>query len=182
MKAIEIVVERFSVEAYAPFGDPILEPNRSADFVEAWSNAWLLPTDMDGRPQFVFLRHFPQPLTFSLMERHFNVAQGFVPITRHPYLMVVAGASDAKLPACEAIRAFLLDGTFGLTIKRGVWHTLDRFPATDEPMDMLFLTELETQREMIEKDGHPEELERSEIVDLGVSFSITDPNALLKFR
>lgn len=182
MKTTEIAIESFSAEAYAPFGHPICEPDRSADFVEAWSNAWLLPTDMDGRPQCVFLRHFPQPLSFSLMERHFHVAQGFVPISRHPYLIVVAPASQARLPARDAIRAFLLDGTFGLIIKRGVWHTLDRFPATDEPMDTLFLTELETQREIIEKDGRPEDLRRSEIVDLGAPLTITDPRALLKSR
>jgi ureidoglycolate lyase len=57
------------------------------------------------------------PFALSMLERHPLGSQAFVPLTRLPYLVVVAPAED---PA--AMRAFLaLDGV-GVNYARGIWH------------------------------------------------------------
>ena len=95
MATSEVVIEPFSKEAYAPFGIPVVEPERQADASEEFNAAWLLPTDIDGRPQWVFQRAFPQPLRVLLMERHHHAAQLFVPLTRRPFIMVAAPPGQA---------------------------------------------------------------------------------------
>lgn len=183
MGTFEVVIEPFSVAAYAPFGSPLSQPQRGADASEEFNAAWLLPTDMDGRPQWVYQRAFRQQFKVSMMERHHNVAQLFVPLTRKPFIMVVAPPSSGgkgALPDPSAVRAFYLDGSFGLIINRGTWHALDRLPVEDGPLDFFFITEIETQNDMMAHAAdHPERLERSDIITLKKEIVLADNNGLL---
>jgi len=181
--AQRVSIEPFTPEAYAPFGTALVQPQRPADAAEDANAAWLLPSDIDGRPQWMYQRAFRQPLRVSLMERHHHVAQLFVPLAARPFVMVVAPPSapgKAQQPDPAAIRAFLLDGSCGLIIGRGTWHALDRLPVRDEALDFFFVTEAETQADMARHAAdRPERLERSDIVTLAEPVELTDPIGLL---
>jgi ureidoglycolate lyase len=58
-----------------------------------------------------------RPIRIRMLERHPLGAQAFVPMERHPWLIVVADR-----PAPEACRAFLARGDQGVQYAAGTWH------------------------------------------------------------
>ncbi|MES2970233.1 MAG: ureidoglycolate lyase [Pseudomonadota bacterium] len=56
------------------------------------------------------------PYSFDLIERHPDGSQAFLPMTQHPFLVIVA-TSPADTP-----RAFLTNGAQGINLHRGTWH------------------------------------------------------------
>ena len=56
------------------------------------------------------------PYSFDLIERHPDGSQAFLPMTQHPFLVIVA-ESPAHTP-----RAFLTNGAQGINLHRGTWH------------------------------------------------------------
>ena len=70
-------------------------------------------------------------LRFAQLERHFNVTQGFIPISGALAVVAVAAPTDPDdpeaVPAPDQVRAFLIDGTVGFRYKVGTWHSLERF-------------------------------------------------------
>ena len=59
------------------------------------------------------------PYDFTLVERHPEGSQAFLPMHGHPFL-VIAAADRNGTPG--APRAFLTDGAQGINLARGVWH------------------------------------------------------------
>ena len=59
------------------------------------------------------------PYDFTLVERHPEGSQAFLPMTQHPFLVIVApdqgGTPGAPL-------AFLTNGAQGINLHRGTWH------------------------------------------------------------
>lgn len=56
------------------------------------------------------------PYSFDLIERHPDGSQAFLPMTQHPFLVIVATSPKAKP------RAFLTSGAQGINLFRGTWH------------------------------------------------------------
>ncbi|TAG10921.1 MAG: Ureidoglycolate hydrolase [Rhodobacterales bacterium] len=56
------------------------------------------------------------PYTFDLIERHPEGSQAFIPMTEHPFLVIVALDPQAQP------RAFLTNGAQGINLHRGTWH------------------------------------------------------------
>ena len=56
------------------------------------------------------------PGTGFLIERHPEGSQAFVPMTEHPFLVIVSPDPQAKP------RAFLTNGAQGINLYRGTWH------------------------------------------------------------
>ena len=59
------------------------------------------------------------PYTLDMMERHPDGAQTFIPMSEHPFLIIVAddvGGTPAN------IRAFITDGTQAINFHRNTWH------------------------------------------------------------
>jgi ureidoglycolate lyase len=56
------------------------------------------------------------PYSFDLIERHPEGSQAFLPMTQHPFLVIVA-TSPADTP-----RAFVTNGAQGINLHRGAWH------------------------------------------------------------
>ena len=115
LRTIEIPVEPFTAAAFAPFGALVAQPGRAADFAGNRSHSWGLPFEAAGATQLMFSRFYHQPMNFSVLERHFNVTQGFMPLHGTPLVMVVAPPTDRTgpnaIPAPETLRAFYMDGT-----------------------------------------------------------------------
>ena len=56
------------------------------------------------------------PYSFDLIERHPDGSQAFLPMTEHPFLVIVATSPKA------APKAFLTNGAQGINLHRGTWH------------------------------------------------------------
>jgi ureidoglycolate lyase len=111
-----------TAEAFAPFGDVI---DATGDF--RLINAGLchrhhdratLDFGKDGRAGISIFRAEPRslPYSFDLIERHPEGSQAFIPMTGHPFLVIVAPDTKAEP------RAFLTDGAQGINLHRGTWH------------------------------------------------------------
>lgn len=59
------------------------------------------------------------PYTLDLLERHPEGSQAFLPMTEHPFLVIVA-PDDGGAPG--APRAFLTQPGQGINLNRGTWH------------------------------------------------------------
>ncbi len=117
----DLVAEPLTAEAFAPFGD-VLEA--SGDF--RLINAGLCRRHHDraridcgdARPGLSIFEAQPRalPYLFDLIERHPEGSQAFLPMTQHPFLVIVA--PDLQSPP----RAFLTNGAQGINLHRGTWH------------------------------------------------------------
>ena len=72
-----------------------------------------------------------QGLRFSQLERHFAVTQSFIQMSGAPAVVAVSEPTDMDDPMAapdpEEVRAFLIDPSKGYVLKRGTWHSLNRY-------------------------------------------------------
>ncbi len=75
----------------------------------------------DGRAGIsIFHAHpYRSPLTLSMMERHPLGSQAFIPMSRDPFLVIVAPDEQGR-PGKP--RVFMTDGLQGVNYHRNVWH------------------------------------------------------------
>lgn len=123
----EILIQPLSREDFAPFGD-VIEVEGSSSFpinhgmcdryhdlakVEtAGENARALISLLRGKP-------YELPLKLDMVERHPLGSQAFMPLSAHPFLVVVA--ADEATGAGRPI-AFVTQPGQGVNIHRNVWH------------------------------------------------------------
>jgi ureidoglycolate lyase len=113
--------EPLTAEAFAPFGD-VLDPSGSFRLINdglCHRHHDRARLDFgDGHPGISIFDATPRtlPYSFDLIERHPEGSQSFLPMTAHPFLVIVA-ASPAATP-----RAFLTSGAQGINLLRGTWH------------------------------------------------------------
>lgn len=62
----------------------------------------------------------PMPIEIKMMERHPLGSQAFMPLSGQKFLIVVADGSAPPTP--ENLRAFISDGSQGVTYAKNVWH------------------------------------------------------------
>jgi ureidoglycolate lyase len=113
--------EPLTADAFAPFGD-VLDATGDYRLINAGlcqrhhDRAALDFTD--GRAGISIFRAEPRamPYAFDLIERHPDGSQAFLPMTEHPFLIIVA--RDPDTPP----QAFLTDGAQGINLHRGTWH------------------------------------------------------------
>ncbi len=127
---MEIIPQPLTREAFAPFGDIIDMPRDAGRFYydDALGNL-----RANGQPSLsVALKaETPErPLTSNLLERHEFSSQTFIPVDVGRWLIVVAPHAPQGGPDMTALRAFIADGTMGVTYKANTWHhgltTLDK--------------------------------------------------------
>lgn len=118
----QITTEPLTATAFAPFGDVL---DATGDF--RLINAGLCRrhhdrAEMDfgpeGRAGISIFDAVPRslPYEFDLIERHPDGSQAFLPMTEHPFLVIVSDGPEATP------RAFVTDGTQGINLHRGTWH------------------------------------------------------------
>ena len=59
----------------------------------------------------------PQPVQISMLERHPLGSQAFIPLSRDPFLVLVALEATA-----DSLQAFVTNGEQGVNFKPGTWH------------------------------------------------------------
>lgn len=115
-----------TAEAFAPFGD-ILDASGTPDKI---INAGLcgryhdraqLDFGCGGRAGISIFDAEPRslPYEFTLLERHPDGSQAFLPLTAHPFLVIVAPDQNGS-PGTP--QAFLTASHQGVNFHRGTWH------------------------------------------------------------
>jgi ureidoglycolate lyase len=114
-----------TAEAFAPFGDVL---DTTGDFRLINANLCRRyhdrakmdfgPETSGAHPGISIFQAEPRalPYTFDLIERHPQGSQAFIPMTEHPFLVIVAPNPQAEP------RAFLTNGAQGINLYRGTWH------------------------------------------------------------
>ena len=147
----KIKVQALTEDAFSPFGEIIGPRSRKPDY-EALSGGkiWAMDFQLSGELQFGFTWAPYLGMSFSTMEQHHGVTQSFIPMYGPPAVVAVAAPTkDHSAPRLEDIRAFLLDGTRGYVMKKGTWHSLDRFPLYEPGSGWAVLTDWETTQDLI---------------------------------
>jgi ureidoglycolate lyase len=123
MTANRLVVEPLTSETFASFGEVISPDAATTTYAinEGTSQRFhaLGHVECDGgAPVLSIFRAQPRPLPFrvEMLERHPLGSQAFVPLSKSPYLVVVATDPEA-MP-----RAFLARDGQGVNFFRGTWH------------------------------------------------------------
>ena len=117
----QIALEPLTDEAFAPFGE-VLEATGDYRLI----NAGLCQRHHDratidvgdARPGISIFKAEPRtlPYQFDLIERHPEGSQAFLPMTEHPFLVIVSENPEATP------RAFLTNGAQGINLFRSTWH------------------------------------------------------------
>jgi ureidoglycolate lyase len=123
---MQILTEALTAAAFAPYGDVL---DATGDF--RLINAGLCQrhhdrarldfgaeVDAANRAGISIFQAQPRalPYAFDLIERHPEGSQAFLPMSQHPFLVIVADSPQAKP------RAFLTNGAQGINLHRGTWH------------------------------------------------------------
>jgi ureidoglycolate lyase len=83
-----------------------------------------------------------RPLEVRWLERHYKHTQTFIPLGGKPFVIALAKPTATEFPDPEDVRAFLFDGSCGITMHIGTWH---EFPfALVDPTDMVVILRSET--------------------------------------
>ncbi len=116
-----LATEPLTAPAFAPFGD-VLDATGEFRLINeglCQRHHDLARLDFtDGRPGISVFRAEPRslPHRLDLIERHPLGSQAFIPMTAHPFLVIVSAGPDATP------RAFLTNGTQGINLHRATWH------------------------------------------------------------
>jgi ureidoglycolate lyase len=130
-------------EAFRPFGQVIaVEGARHFTINDGTAERYDDLADIDvvadgGRPILNIFRAQPRslPMRVTSMERHPLGSQAFMPLSPHPYLVVVAVAATAL--TAEDLRAFAVPGVQGVNYAKGTWH--HPLIALEGPSDFLVI-------------------------------------------
>lgn len=125
---ITLKPETLTAEAFAPFGD-VIQTEGAAHYAinEGTTERFhdLAGIDVSaegGRTLINIFRGQPRelPMPVRIMERHPLGSQAFIPMSQHPYLVVVARPGEP--PAPGDLHAFIAAPGQGVNYHRGVWH------------------------------------------------------------
>lgn len=120
-----LTLSALTPEAFAPFGD-VLDVTGTPDKI---INQGLCGRHHDrakldfgdGRAGISLFNAEPRqfPITLDMVERHPEGSQAFIPMSLHPFVVVVAPDENGK-PG--APRAFVTEAGQAINLHRGTWH------------------------------------------------------------
>lgn len=185
-KSFEVELELLTTSAFASYGEVIGATEGPPVFSGPHIKSWRQGFACDGAVEIMFARYAHQPLELSLLERHFNVTQAFIPLSPDPWVMVVAGPTGADdrtaRPAPESARAFLVPAGHGVMLARRAWHALTRFPLNPAGAAFVLITGTDTQRELERQLKDGTRPTHTQVADLarepGVSLQVVDRRGL----
>ena len=186
MRTVEVPVEALTHNSFRRFGQIIGELDEPPAWRRPRLTSWRMRFEMEGHPDLKCIHYMFQERKFTMMERHFSHTESRVPLGGGQAVMVVAASEhplDPKsLPEPEDVRAFLLDGSVGIMLARGTWHSLDCYPARPPHTAFAFISEKESQAEIEVEGGDPFAARLTQVIDFAdrdIRFEVTDPNGLL---
>lgn len=121
----QITTEPLTAAAFAPFGD-VLDATGEHRLINAGlcrrhhdrARLDFGDTTTGARAGLSIFAAEPRslPYTLTLIERHPEGSQAFVPMSGHPFLVIVSAGPQATP------RAFLTNGHQGINLHRATWH------------------------------------------------------------
>jgi ureidoglycolate lyase len=117
----QINTEPLTAPAFAPFGD-VLDATGAHRLINAGlcqrhhDRAKLDFGDARAGVSIFLAQVRALPYAFTLIERHPESSQTFIPMTQHSFLVIVAPDPQATP------RAFLTNGSQGINLHRATWH------------------------------------------------------------
>lgn len=129
-KVHKLRIEPMTEENFSPFGYLLDATERPTD------HRIIAPVDFeaDGTGTLGVIWQPYEGVQFSQLERHFAVTQSFIQMSGSPAVVAVAEPTDLDDPMAspnpEDVHAFLIDGNKGYALKRGTWHSLNRYILT----------------------------------------------------
>lgn len=131
----------------------------------------------DDDTTVIVSRPKPRPMRVRWMERHAKHTQTFVPLGGRPFVIVVAPPNEGTLPDLDRVRAFRIDGTQALMLKKDCWH--DYPYAIQSNSDLLIIMRRETMdnlgaRTFIDGETHAPDVDKNDLqARLGVVLELT---------
>lgn len=117
-----LIARPLTAQAFAPFGQ-VLEASGDFRLINAglcrrFHDRAHLDFGPEGRAGISIFQAEPRalPYAFDLIERHPEGSQAFLPMTQHPFLVIVSSGPDA------APQAFVTAPGQGINLNRGTWH------------------------------------------------------------
>lgn len=121
-----IAIEQLTATAFAPYGDVIEAVGTPSKIINRgmcgrFNDLARLDFGPGGRAGISMFEGKPYalPLTLDMVERHPLASQAFLPLSRDPFLVVVARDSSGR--PVEP-RAFVTAPGQGVNYHRGTWH------------------------------------------------------------
>lgn len=121
----DLTVQPLTAGAFAPFGE-VLEAGGDFRLINEGlcrrhHDRATLDFGPEGRAGISVFSAVPRalPYVFDLVERHPEGSQAFLPMTQHPFLVIVA-PDEGGVPGRPL--AFLTSGAQGINLRRGTWH------------------------------------------------------------
>ena len=123
-----MTIKALSAAAFAPFGDVLQVADDKKHFAinggytqRYHDLATIDVAEQDGRAIVSIFRSTPlaMPIKIEMMERHPLGSQAFMPLSQHPYLVVVAPKGKFEQ---DKIEVFLAQPTQGVNYHKGTWH------------------------------------------------------------
>lgn len=173
-----VKVEPLTEKTFAPYGQVISARDRVPDYQAASGTRGWAVDFQAGKPLVMLLETPYQGLSFTKLERHFNLTQTFLPMGGAPAVLAVAPANASRdhVPSPADVRAFLLDGTKGYVLGRGTWHSLDRYALYPPTTQWVMITDHETQEDLTAGYAGKKVAELTQEIDfaarLGVTFAL----------
>lgn len=122
----DIALEPLSAAAFAPFGEVIAADGVPAKLInrgmcERFSDLARLDFGPEGRAGISLFRAraYALPLLIDMVEKHPDGSQAFLPLSRDPFVVIVA-PDEAGKPSRP--RAFMTGAGQGVNYRRGTWH------------------------------------------------------------
>ncbi len=123
---LTIAVAPLTAEAFTPFGDVIAASGAPSSLINRgmcgrYHDLARLDFGPDGRAGISIFRGdpYPLPLTLQMVERHPLGSQAFLPLSRDPFLVIVAEDHQGR-PSNP--RAFITKPGQGVNYLAGTWH------------------------------------------------------------
>lgn len=120
-----VTLQPLTADAFAPYGD-VLEISDAPDKIinQGMCGRYHDRAALDfadGRAGLSLFKSKPRslPMVLEMVERHPDGSQAFIPMTAHPFVVVVAPDADG-VPGQPV--AFLTAPGQGVNYHRGVWH------------------------------------------------------------
>jgi ureidoglycolate hydrolase len=140
LKTIEIKVQFLNQKVFSIFGDVIGSLDNKPDLENVNFNYWSHVSDITvtndvARISLLDIKN-TRPFICNSLEKHTNCSETLIPLEGQSievFGLPKKSSGDDYDVDISSIRAFILDGTKGINIKKGVWHWLP-FPISQRAL------------------------------------------------
>jgi len=125
MKKPSLIINALNEKLFTPFGDILTtqaEPTVMINQGNCARYSDLASLDFSDGQAGISVFHakpYASPLTLSMMERHPEGSQAFLPLSEDPFVVVVAADKNGEP---DKPNVFITNGQQGVNYHRNVWH------------------------------------------------------------